>query len=97
MGRDSNQLSGTPGDEQVLVGTLREQSLADGSKLAHSAPVLVLDDGSWARVMVEGDNPFLCESLRQRLGQRVAIEGRWRGLVLRAAIDGVRLVSDGDE
>ena len=86
---DPQQLAGPKGDPSTLIGTVMRRGVAQGSKQAHSAPVLVLDDGRWARLFIEGDNPFENTALAALLGRRVAIEGQWREMVLRVPPTGI--------
>ena len=74
-----NQPSGTLSD---LEGQVRLESVQQGSKSHHRRPVLVLDDGSYAIVSVEGDSYFEATTLKNLIGQRVRLSGRWDNLIL---------------
>ena len=89
---DSPWLRCETGEPADLEGELREQSLFDGSKSEHSAPILVTEDGALVRVMIDGDNPFTHDLLRPHLGQRVSVRGTWRRGVVRVAAEDLKVL-----
>jgi len=51
--------------------------------------VLELEDGTYARLHVEGDNPFENSTLRALQGRRVRVSGTWRNGVVQSPPGGI--------
>jgi hypothetical protein len=82
MAAESLQIFGEEGLLQTLQGEVTPRPVAQGSKQAHDALVLLTPEGRWARLHLDGDNPFEASGLQAWLGQRVTVQGRWQGPVL---------------
>ncbi len=67
-----------------MAGIVAFGQIGGESKSAHHGPVLLTAEGA-IPLFVIGDNPFDAKALREDVGKRIAVRGRWRGNTFRVA------------
>jgi hypothetical protein len=84
------------GIEAELEGLVETLLVALGSKSEHTRPVLILDEGRYVQLHVEGDSYFEAPTLHALTGNRIRITGRWDNFILRVSTDDIMVLNEND-